>query len=278
MRVNCSSSTPPGRYVIIQQPTTGVGSLTVCELEVYRSCWIEYSVSLFHSINLYSCCEGAKCCISVNLFDKLEMWFSFLSFFCDFVIFFVFLAFPRRDSFICSLNENQISTSKCFTQHSQTTRSTTHLTLPDAIIIIVTVIQCSFIVISVEEHFITVTIILIASGNVRWVVLLVVWECCVKHLLVEISGGVTGGFGWVQTHPLSKKAPMRFSQIRRLFGGWGGGVGGGVGLREKKHELCQIVLNKQQHQHLCYYSVQLRSLIYCSDHCRFWNPIQSRFA
>ena len=25
--------------------------------------------------------------------------------------------------------------------------------------------------------------------------------------------------------------------------------GGGVGLREKKHELCQIVLNKQQHLH-----------------------------
>ena len=57
------------------------------------------------------------------------------------------------------------------------------------------------------------------------------------------SGGVTGGFGWVQTHPLSKKAPMRLSQIRRLLGGWG------VGLREKKHELCQIVLNKQQHLH-----------------------------
>ena len=28
-----------------------------------------------------------------------------------------------------------------------------------------------------------------------------------------------------------------------IFGGWG------VGLREKKHELCQIVLNKQQHLH-----------------------------
>ena len=42
---------------------------------------------------------------------------------------------------------------------------------------------------------------------------------------------------------------MRFSQIRRLFsGGWGGG-GEGVGLRGKKHELCQIVLNKQQHLH-----------------------------
>ena len=59
---------------------------------------------------------------------------------------------------------------------------------------------------------------------------------------------VTAGFGWVQTHPLSKKAPMKFSQIRRLFGGWGWGWGG-VGLREKKHELCQIVLNKQQHLH-----------------------------
>ena len=52
--------------------------------------------------------------------------------------------------------------------------------------------------------------------------------------------------GFKPTH--FKKAPMRFSQIRRLF--FGRGVrGGGVGLREKKHELCQIVLNKQQHLH-----------------------------
>ena len=43
-------------------------------------------------------------------------------------------------------------------------------------------------------------------------------------LLTVARGGVTGGFGWVQTHPLSKKAPMRFSEIRRLFGGWGGRV------------------------------------------------------
>ena len=41
---------------------------------------------------------------------------------------------------------------------------------------------------------------------------------------------------------------MRFSQIRRLFLGVRGG-GGEVGLREEKHELCQIVLNKQQHLH-----------------------------
>ena len=100
-----------------------------------------------------------------------------------------------------------------------------------------------------------------------------------RHVAHEHSGGVTGGYGWVQTHPLSKKAPIPwdFSQIRRLF--WGCGLRG-VALREKKHELCQIVLNKQQHLHStrCYYSAQLRSLIYCSDHCRFWNPIQSRFA
>ena len=58
---------------------------------------------------------------------------------------------------------------------------------------------------------------------------------------------------------------MRFSQIRRLF--WEVGVGGGVGVREKKHELCQIVLKKQTSTSTrCYYSVQLRSLIY-TEHC-----------
>ena len=36
-----------------------------------------------------------------------------------------------------------------------------------------------------------------------------------------------------------------FANPKTFFGGWGGGVG----LREKKHELCQIVLNKQQHLH-----------------------------
>ena len=105
--------------------------------------------------------------------------------------------------------------------------------------------------------------ILTACGsNVRSLWCVLQYGMC-KQDFVECSGGVTGGFGWVQTHPLSKKAPMRFSQIRRLLWGWGwgGGVEGGVGLREKKHELCQIVLNKQQHL--------LRSLIYCSDHCRF---------
>ena len=46
--------------------------------------------------------------------------------------------------------------------------------------------------------------------------------------------------------PTFKKAPMRFLQIRILF--WG--VGGGGGRIERElHELCQIVLNKQQHLH-----------------------------
>ena len=70
------------------------------------------------------------------------------------------------------------------------------------------------------------------------------WDCVA--LLLTVSGGVTGGFGWVQTHLLSKKAPMRFSQIRRLFVGWGRGGGRarrGRGVEREKHELCQIVLN-----------------------------------
>ena len=63
-------------------------------------------------------------------------------------------------------------------------------------------------------------------------------------------GGITGGFGWVQTHPLSKKAPMRFFRIRRLFLSEGVGRRGGGRVEREKHELCQIVLNKQQHSHV----------------------------
>ena len=38
MIVNCTASTPPARYVIIQQPATGPGIMNFCELEVYSSC------------------------------------------------------------------------------------------------------------------------------------------------------------------------------------------------------------------------------------------------
>ena len=38
-----------------------------------------------------------------------------------------------------------------------------------------------------------------------------------------------------------------FANPKTFLGvGWGGGA---VGLREKKHELCQIVLNKKLHPH-----------------------------
>ena len=37
-----------------------------------------------------------------------------------------------------------------------------------------------------------------------------VYEVYEPHRQIRASGGVTGGFGWVQTHPLSKKPPMRF--------------------------------------------------------------------
>ena len=35
MYLNCSSTTLPGRFVIIQQPLNGTGLITICELEVY---------------------------------------------------------------------------------------------------------------------------------------------------------------------------------------------------------------------------------------------------
>ena len=41
----CSAATPPGEYVIIQQPVTGVGSMTICELEVYGELILRYTHS-----------------------------------------------------------------------------------------------------------------------------------------------------------------------------------------------------------------------------------------
>ena len=49
--------------------------------------------------------------------------------------------------------------------------------------------------------------------------------------------------------PTFKKGTHEISTNPKTFLGVGVGVGGGVGLREKKHELCQIVLSKQQHLH-----------------------------
>ena len=36
----CNPNTPPGQFVIIQQPSDGPGLLTVCELEVYAGNFI----------------------------------------------------------------------------------------------------------------------------------------------------------------------------------------------------------------------------------------------
>ena len=94
-----------------------------------------------------------------------------------------------------------------------------------------------------------------------------------------VAGSRVGLGGFKPTH-FQKKAPMRLSQIRRLLGGWGvggGGLGGGRVEREKAWAVSDCVKQTATSTR-CYYSVQLRSLIYCSDHCRFWNPIQSRFA
>ena len=90
--------------------------------------------------------------------------------------------------------------------------------------------------------------------------------------LRPVAGSRVGLGGFKPTH-FQKKAPMRFSQIRRLF------LGGGGGRVEREKAWAVSDCVKQTATSLrCYYSVQLRSLIYCSDHCRFWNPIQSRFA
>ena len=89
----------------------------------------------------------------------------------------------------------------------------------------------------------------------------------------QTSGGVTSGFGWVQTHPLSKRHPWDYCKSEDFFYG---GVGGRVE-REKAWAVSNCVKQIATSTR-CYYSVQHRSLIDCSDHCRFWNLIQSRFA
>ena len=35
MSISCHPNTPPGRYVVVQQPTTQYGYLTICEIQVY---------------------------------------------------------------------------------------------------------------------------------------------------------------------------------------------------------------------------------------------------
>ena len=35
MYLNCTANTPPGQFVIIQQPSNRTGWLTICEFEVY---------------------------------------------------------------------------------------------------------------------------------------------------------------------------------------------------------------------------------------------------
>ena len=35
MSISCRPNTPPGRYVVVQQPTTQFGYLTICEIQVH---------------------------------------------------------------------------------------------------------------------------------------------------------------------------------------------------------------------------------------------------
>ena len=51
----CERNTTLGRYVIIQQPVGGVGSLTICELEVYAhyTGWFGGNKSEVHKLLVY---------------------------------------------------------------------------------------------------------------------------------------------------------------------------------------------------------------------------------
>ena len=35
MSISCRSNSPPGRYVVVQQPNTHFGYLTICEIQVF---------------------------------------------------------------------------------------------------------------------------------------------------------------------------------------------------------------------------------------------------
>ena len=53
MPVYCNVSTPSSRYVFIQQPANGPGSLSICELEVYgknNADRLHCSLSIFHVV------------------------------------------------------------------------------------------------------------------------------------------------------------------------------------------------------------------------------------
>ena len=47
----------------------------------------------------------------------------------------------------------------------------------------------------------------------------------VSQFQIPDSGGVTGGFGWVQTHPLLKRHPWDFRKSKTFLGGGSGGWG-----------------------------------------------------
>ena len=66
------------------------------------------------------------------------------------------------------------------------------------------------------------------------------------HEWLPMAVSRVGLGGFKLTH-FQKRHPWDFRKFKDFFGGWGWGREGG--LREKKHELCQIVLNKQQHLH-----------------------------
>ena len=85
------------------------------------------------------------------------------------------------------------------------------------------------------------------------------------------------GWVWVGSNPPTFKKDTHeiFANPKTFLGGRGWG---GRGIEREKAWAVSDCVKQTATSTRCYCSVQLRSLIYCSDHCRFWNPIQSRFA
>ena len=52
MSISCRPNTPSGRFVVVQQPATQYGYLTICEIQVYGTKLGNTSIGWYHKCNI----------------------------------------------------------------------------------------------------------------------------------------------------------------------------------------------------------------------------------